>query len=65
MSFVSRANSTETLGRGLGIVRSQTMTATNDPEAEKMMEELARLQETNWAMGVHVCAKNVKQMFWC
>lgn len=62
MSFLSRALSTETLGRGLDIVRSQTMTATNDPEAEAMMAELARLEESHWAMGGHVCSHNTSHL---
>ena len=45
MSFVSRGWSSETLSRGLGIVRSQSMSCASDPETEAMMAELRRLQE--------------------
>jgi hypothetical protein len=45
MSFVSRGWSSETLSRGLGIVRSQSMSCASDPETEAMMAELRRLEE--------------------
>ena len=52
MSFVSRAWSSETLSRGLGIVRSQSMSCTSDPDTAAMMAELARLEEIWWAHAI-------------
>ena len=46
MSFLSKAWSCETLDRGLALTRSTTMTCSNDPDADEMMAELERLQET-------------------
>jgi len=45
VGFISKAWSSETLGRGLNLVRSTSMSLANDPDAAEMMAELARLQE--------------------
>lgn len=46
MSFLSQANSTETLGRGLELLDSMSAGAATagDPSPEEMMAELQRLQ---------------------
>lgn len=45
MSFVSKAWSSETLDRGLGILAEGVPPMTQDPDTEAMLEELARLED--------------------
>ena len=49
MSFLSQANSTETLGRGLELLDSMSAGAATagDPSPEEMMAELQRLQASS------------------
>ena len=47
MSFVSRAWSTSTLERGLGLLDKVPMSFQDDPDPEAMKTELARLEESH------------------
>lgn len=44
MSFVSKAWSTETLTRGMDLVRADSLSLQSDPGQEDLAKELARLQ---------------------
>lgn len=43
---ISQTWSSETLTRGVGLVRGATMTCDSDPEREQLLAELARLEAT-------------------
>lgn len=51
MSFVSKAWSTDTLDRGLGLVLADPLSMETDPDPDALRAELRRLEEASLGKG--------------